>query len=383
MSVTICDNARCTGCGLCADVCPCGAVSLEKDEFGFIRPVISGSCVECGDCSAKCPANTPHAGNTEKVFAAYAKDGGIRSHSSSGGLFRVLADKVIERGGAVAAVGYDESFRVTYKIAEDPESLDEMMGSKYTEALSDGIYGKVIKLLREGRCVLFVGTPCRVAALKNFVGDSDSLLTVDFICHGVPSSTLYEKFLAENFGKNINHVSFRDKTRGWQEFSMRVDEAGKEPYINSLYKDPYLRAFLGNAALRDSCYECRFKADHYTADITLGDFWGISSLIPSMNDDKGTSAVVLRTEKGISAFDEIKGSLVFRETSEKALAGANATLLKSPQKPAAREEMLSMLKSGAPFSDIAGKFGKPLPAKTILTERMKRTAKIILGKIKK
>ena len=384
MSVTICKADLCCGCSLCADVCPCGAIDIVPDEYGFARPRVNDEkCVECGACRDKCPVNGGHENGKTEVFASYAKDENIRKNSSSGGIFRLLADKVISEGGAVAAVGYDDKFRAVYKIAEKSEELNELMGSKYTEAVSDGIYGKVKILLGEGRKVLFVGTPCRAAALKSFVGDNENLLTVDFICHGVPSPVLYEKFLSENFGKDIARVSFRDKTHGWQEFSMRVDEEGKKPYINSQYKDPYLRVFLGNAALREPCYDCRFKKDRYASDITLGDFWGISSCIPSMNDDKGTSAVVVRTEKGFSAFDEIKGLLVTKETSKEVLGKANAALNKSSPKPAAREDMLEAIKDGKSFSEIAGRFGRPVPSTVIILERLKRSVKKILGKIKK
>ena len=384
MSITICKADLCCGCSLCADVCPCGAIDIVPDEYGFARPRIDAEkCVECGACRDKCPVNGSRENDMTEVFAAFAKDESIRKNSSSGGIFRLLADKIISEGGAVAAVGYDDSFRAVYKIAEKSEELDEMMGSKYTEAHANGVYNKVKMLLDGGRRVLFVGTPCRAAALKSFVGENENLLTVDFICHGVPSPVLYEKFLSENFGKDIKHVSFRDKTHGWQEFSMRVDEEGKKPYINSQYKDPYLRVFLGNSALREPCYDCRFKADHYASDITLGDFWGISSCIPSMNDDKGTSAVVVRTEKGSSAFDEIKDTLISKKTSAEILGKSNVALYKSSPKPASRGDMLDMIKSGESFSAIAEKFGKPVPAKVILSERVKRAVKKILGKIKK
>ena len=384
MSFTICDHDLCCGCALCADVCPHGAIRITRDVHGFARPEIDPSlCVGCGACRAKCPVNCENESRAEKVYAAYAKDKEIRRKSSSGGIFRLLANKTLEDGGAVAAVGYDGKFHALYKVTDRPEGLDEMMGSKYTEALSDGIYGKVKTLLSDGKKVLFVGTPCRVAALKSFVGDRENLLAVDFICHGVPSPVLLEKFLSENFGKDIERVSFRDKTRGWQEFSMRVDEAGKKPYINSQYKDPYLRVFLCNTALRESCYDCRFKAEHYASDITLGDFWGISSCIPSMNDDGGTSAVVIRSAKGSSAFDEIKYFLVLKETSPETLGKANIALNKSSLKPAARGDMLLALERGDTFSAIAEKFGRPAPSRAIISERMKRSVKKILGKIKK
>ena len=384
MSITVCEKDLCCGCGLCRDVCPAGAIDLIQDEYGFIRPSVNeGLCAECGICAGACPVNSEGRGNTVKVFAAYAKDRDIRERSSSGGIFALLAKKMIGIGGVVAAVGYDASHRAVYKIASTDEEIAELMGSKYTEASSDGIYSRVKALLDGERRVLFVGTPCRVAALKNFVGECDLLLTADFLCHGVPPAPLFEKYLSECFDGEIKDVSFRDKTHGWQEFSMRVDVEGKGSRVTSQYKDPYLRVFLGNATLRESCYDCRFKGDAYRSDITLGDFWGISSHIPSMNDDGGTSAVIIRSEKGSAAFDEIKDSLVLKETSAEVLGTSNPALVKSSPKPASRGEMLSMLKDGKSFSVIAEKFGRPLPSRVIISERLKRTAKVAIGKIKK
>ena len=377
----ICEDGICVGCALCADVCPHGAVSAEEDRFGFIRPDIDPSlCIKCGVCRSLCPVNKNASGNkASAVYASFALDKEIRKRSSSGGMFRLLADDALASGGVVAAVGFDGSFHAVYKIANESGELDELMGSKYTEARADGIYKKVKEILSTGKRVLFVGTPCRVAAMKSFAGECEGLLTVDFICHGVPTGRLLERFL-EGFS-GVKKVSFRDKERGWQEFSMRVE--GDKTYSRSLYSDPYLRTFLTNAALRDSCLDCRFKGDNYVSDITLGDYWGISSKIPSMNDDGGTSAVVIRTDAGAKAFDRIRDKMKTAPSGERDLASANAALVKSSRPHPRRDECLGMIERGEPFEKIASSFGKPLPFKTAASERLKRTAKKILGKIKR
>ncbi|MBR6917198.1 MAG: Coenzyme F420 hydrogenase/dehydrogenase, beta subunit C-terminal domain, partial [Clostridia bacterium] len=229
---------------------------------------------------------------------------------------------------------------------------------------------------------LFVGTPCRAAAVKSFIGESDLLFTADIICHGVPTSKLYEKYLSEYHRGRAVSVSFRDKSLGWQEYSMRVD-TDEKTYRSSRYKDSYLRLFSSSAPLRGSCYDCRFKGSAYASDMTIGDYWGISSCIPSMNDDRGTSVVIIRTDRGEKMFDGISDALVYKKSTLEDAERTNVSLNVSAKMPASRDKLIEMIERDEAYETIASNFGRPASAKVIISERVKRRVKKVLGKIKR
>lgn len=378
--MNICEREKCSGCSLCEAVCPFGAIKMVADSEGFHRPSLDADkCTECGLCRRKCPVNNTEKHIPTEVYAAYCKDKDIRVRSSSGGIFSVLAEKVLSDKGVIIGAGYGEGLSVIHKTAENKDELVSLTGSKYVQSDSRGIYKKIGEYLREGRTVLFSGTPCQCSAVRNLYGEKDGLLLCDFICHGTPTPVLWEKFIGERFEGAVN-ASFRDKKRGWQEFSMRVD-TGKSTYSESQYKDPYLRMFLSNVCLRPSCYQCTNKGENYASDITLADFWGISKVFPEMNDDRGTSVVIVRGEKGRELFESVKDSVVSCPCRVESVAKINTAYGESAKKPAARDAFFTALGEGADFSTLAKTFGRPLSNKEILKIRLKRSAKKIIGKI--
>ena len=241
------------------------------------------------------------------------KDEEVRLKSSSGGIFYLLAEKIIAEGGVVFGARFDEQWQVVIDYAETMDGVRAFMGSKYVQARMDTAYADAKRFLKEGRKVLFSGTPCQIAGLNHYLRKPhDNLLTVDIICHGTPSPKVWSRYLDEVVTagrKAIHDVQFRNKRNGWKafNFTMAYDKDEKAVSLFSHHQqNHYMRAFLRDMILRPSCYQCQAKSGRSYSDITIADFWGINTEMPEMDDDKGTGLVLVNTEKGHSALDWTK-----------------------------------------------------------------------------
>ncbi len=376
----ICEESLCCGCSMCEAVCPKDAIVMTADCEGFLRPCVNEEkCVECGLCQKKCPVNAKAPSSPIKVYAAYAKDKEIRKTSSSGGIFSVIAGNVIKNQGVVFGAAFDENMRVVHKAATDEKSLLELRTSKYVQSDMSGVYEQIKAYLESKKQVMFSGTPCQCAAVKNMFGRCENLILVDFICHGVPTPMLWEKYLHENH-EGAYSASFRDKKLGWEEFSMRVDSA-KGTYNCSRYKDPYLRMFLANVALRPSCYNCSWKNPGFCSDITLGDFWGVSKVNPAWNDNKGTSVVIVRSPEGESLVESAAKELEIFDSEERASVRGNGMYDRSTPVNPRREEFFEKISKGASFEELKNEYARPLKGTDILKIRLITKAKVVLGKV--
>lgn len=302
---------KCCGCTACMSVCPKQCISMEVDSEGFLYPVVDQSlCIDCEACVRTCPFHHPaESHKPEEVYAAINTNEGIRMESSSGGVFTIMAEKVINGGGVVFGAKYTDDWQVEIVPAESIDELAAFRGSKYLQARMGNSLQQCKQFLRDGRKVLFSGTPCQIAGLKHYLRkDFDNLIAVDFVCHGVPSPKVWGRYLSEvtNAGrKAIRDIKFRDKPQGWKRFNFTLDyEESEKSYSISSYNgdNHYMRAFLSDMILRPSCYNCQAKSGRSQSDITIGDFWGIETVLPSMDDDKGTSLVLVHTEKGKQIF---------------------------------------------------------------------------------
>jgi hypothetical protein len=231
-----------------------------------------------------------------RIYASKHPNEQVRMHSSSGGVFTAISEQVIQQGGVVFGARFDANWEVVHAYAENMEEVEKFRGSKYVQSRIGNAFVEVEHFLQQGRNVLFSGTPCQVAGLKRYLGKSYSnLLTVDLACFGVPSPGLWRKYLAEKCaGEQILSLSFRDKVTGWKSSSCTLSTPQRVISMR-VGQSPWMRAFMKNLTVRPSCFHCPFKCMHSSADVTIGDLWGVQKLCPEIDDDKGVSFVVEHT----------------------------------------------------------------------------------------
>lgn len=313
-------KSQCSGCGVCAAVCPARCLTMKTDKEGFLYPECdSEKCIKCGLCEKSCPVRSetflPGRLDDPAAFAVINRDEAVRQNSSSGGVFSALAADVFSRGGFVGGAVYLEDHSVKHILTDDPSKLANLRCSKYLESRFDGIFPEAERLLDEGREVFITGTPCQISALYSYLKkDYENLLTCDFICHGVPSPEVFKSYMRQRekeVGSKAVKVNFRDKTSGWHKFALRIEFENGKCYCKDRGHDPLLVGYLKyDNFSRPSCYECRFKG-RQCADLTVGDFWGIEKIIPDMDQDKGTSLTLVNSPKGEAAFRRISGEIKF------------------------------------------------------------------------
>ena len=318
--ICINNKADCCGCGSCVEICPRQCISFEEDVEGFWYPKVNmQECMECGLCEKRCPVINEYKvlDYAREAYGAYIKDDLARAKSSSGGIFGAVAECVLLDGGFVCGAAFDKEFQVSHIMINRLEQLDLLRGSKYLQSSNKGIYTQVKKKLVEGKTVLFSGTACQVAGLKKYLGkEYEKLITIDVLCHGVPSPKLWKKYIDELsvFRRNrIDDVSFRNKETGWKAYSVKIDIIGGKSVYEKYPLNRYMRLFLSNICLRPSCHSCKYKSMERPSDITMGDFWGVDQKLPELDDDKGTSIIQINTEKGKAIFNKIASKLVYQK----------------------------------------------------------------------
>ena len=335
--IRISDKSLCCGCTACATVCPAQCIVLRRDREGFDYPVANPDlCISCGKCEKVCPMQqTPEPSETTAVYAVRS-EAHLRE-SSSGGVFPVIAGKMIEEGGVVFGAVLEPDKRVAHYEASTVEELQKMRGSKYAQSDLYSTFEDISYYLKSGQKVLFSGTPCQVAGLLNSLGGSqENLLTVDFACHGVPSPGLWEKYvkaLETRTGSPLKGVKFRDKSEGWRHYCFRYDDVSV-PYID----DPYMALFVQDMSIRPSCYNCRFRAEGSGSDLRLADLWSVSLAAPEFDDDRGVTAVFVNTGKGAAALDELKKAADVKQIDEKLAKEDNGGYAAVIAVPERREE---------------------------------------------
>ena len=333
----------CTGCTACRAVCPREAIALRPDGEGFLRPVVDAArCVRCGACERACPVLRPGAPDpAPDCFAARVRDLPLRLASSSGGVFTALARPVLAAGGVVFGVVWERPELVAiHAAAEDEAGLAEMCGSKYVQSDPRDTFREARAALRAGRRVLYSGTPCQIAGLLRFLGRPEpNLLTVEIICHGAPSPAVFERYKAEvaaEHGKTPVSIASRNKHYSWRRCSLVSAFADTSEHREDLYANRYLRAFLGNLCLRPSCHRCQAKEGRSGADVTIADFWGVEKVCPALDDDRGTSAVLLHTEAGRRAWAACAEAVEAESVALGQIVDGNPSYLRPVPEPSGR-----------------------------------------------
>lgn len=376
----------CTGCGVCANICPKNAISMVEDECGFKYPVIDkDKCINCGLCKRTCPLSSPKDNNKfsePKAFAGWSKDSDNRFISTSGGLFTEIAKSIINDDGFVIGAKYNDDLLVEHAIIDNVIDLEKIRQSKYLQSNTNDIFIKTKKLLDDNKKVAFCGSPCQIAGLYNFLRkEYDNLLTIEFICRGMNSPKAYKSWLSEIEkveNKKVVKVWFKYKVNGWNTSPRctRVDFSDGSFKVYDGKENLYMSGYLGpNLYIRPSCGNCHFNGLPRQADITLADFWGIEK---ELDDDKGTSLILTNSEKGEKIIEKISDNLVINQRKLSEIYEGNVCFSNSVEINKKSEEFLKSL-NDENFSQQIKKYAKVSLVKKVF-RKIKRVIKKIINK---
>ena len=378
--ISVTDKDNCCGCSSCESACPKKCIVMVSDNDGFWYPQVDKEkCIDCGICEKVCPIIhvwEPDGNHTTNAFAAINLNEEIRLKSSSGGIFTLIAEEVLSKGGVVFGAAFTNDFRAIHHIyVESAADLDKLRGSKYVQSKIGDSYIQAKEFLDCGRKVLFTGTPCQIGGLYSFLRKPyENLYTQDIICHGVPSPMVWNKYVDEReqiAASKTQQMSFRDKKHGWKTYEVLFMFSNNALYEKTLIEDSFMRVFLSNSCLRHSCYNCSFKTIERQADVTLADFWGVQCVLPRVDDDKGTSIILIHSKKGQKLFDsvinQIKSCKIQIETVER----FNPAVSKSVTMTSNRQELFDLLETKT-IDEIADIIS-PVSKRTVIKTRLKRT----------
>ncbi|MBR2436329.1 MAG: Coenzyme F420 hydrogenase/dehydrogenase, beta subunit C-terminal domain [Alistipes sp.] len=407
--INIINKHNCCGCSACVQICPKQCISMSADNEGFLYPQVSSSiCIDCGLCEKVCPViNQNEPREPLAVYAAKNTNEEIRLKSSSGGVFTLLAEKVIAEGGVVFGVRFNKNWEVIHDYTETVEELEAFRGSKYVQSVIGDNYIKTKQFLNNGRKVLFSGTPCQIAGLKKFLRkDYENLLTVEVVCHGVPSPMVWRDYLdykraKRAAGKNtvssslnelpvITGISFRDKTNGWKKYGFKICYAASKAAENSVSKsanianceitpfneDTFMKGFLKNLYLRPSCYHCAARLGKSGADISIADYWGVQIVHPEIDDNKGVGAILINSDNGLNHYNNINKSLDCIQTKFTDIVRYNPCIVKSVNEP--KERMVFWDAYATKQIECIDKICNKMTPSIVIT-----FAKRVIGKIKR
>lgn len=379
---TIVEDTKCTGCKLCKDICPTNSISFKKIKDGFWYPSINQeSCINCFLCKKHCPSIHIEKINNHydkpEVYAAWSLNEDIRYNSTSGGIYYEIGKFFIESNGYIAGCIYDIDYKsCKHIIGKTKEDLLKIMGSKYFQSDTDGIYKKINILLSQGKKVLFCGTPCQISALISIVGkNNENLYLLDFICKGINSPKAYKSYITElenKYHSKVTKVRLKSKKTGWESLATNIQFKNGMEYHKDRYTDWWIQGYTcGNLFMRECCQNCQYKTFPKQSDITFGDFWGIKNVSKS-DKDKGISVVFINSQKGKELFFKLNNRLYFDRRSMEEVIEGNPYLFGQASQKGNREEFFKLIEK-IPFSEAV----KRTYTETII-QKIKRYIKMIL-----
>ena len=356
------NKSICCGCGACAQICPQNCIVLEEDVEGFRYPVSDKKkCTHCGLCGTVCPALNRSINEFKgEVYAAAAKERELLMRSSSGGMYGILAEYVLDREGVVFGAAFNDNMELVHCAAETREECRRFHGSKYIQSNTENTFVQCRQYLEEGRYVLYTGTPCQIAGLKRCLRkEYENLLAVELICHGAPSPGIWRRYikeLEEKKGEKITDASFRYQDRGWKIFRFQTKYENGSQEVMPGADSPYFAAFLNNLTLRPSCYECRYRIDYSKSDMMIGDFWGVGKYYKNFDELAGVSAVLLLSGKGREVFRKMKDRISCEKSDLSMLTPMNGCIRLSVFPNRNRERLMEAYKNGENLSEALNRY---------------------------
>ncbi len=395
MLITEIENltSKCTGCGACACACSQKAIAMVKNAEGFLYPEIkSDKCTHCGNCSEVCHLQQQSKNNVfeQSVYACQIKDSQMLIHATAGGFFPLLAKTIIEQGGIVYGCSWDSDMNAVHNGGTTVDAIKEFSGSKYLQSNTTKVFPEICEHLKNGKKVLFSGTPCQVDSVLRYCRNLDcsNLITVDVPCYGVPSQSVFSAYIEKLNKKNNAKVidfRFRDKRHyGWSHTTFitfkRDDGTCFEIEEADHNKIDYYKMFGNRNCYRKSCYQCLYNTLERVSDFTTGNYWGIERKSHVFDATRGVSMVIINSEKALKIFESIKVDMITEERTAKDAVDSNEALTKVTAYPNHRDDIYkSFAKHG--FDGMFKRYYKPNPITRIKTMARKFLKKMRGGKV--
>ena len=381
---------ECCGCNACGDACPTKAITFEVDNEGFWYPKVNyTTCINCELCTKMCPeiniTELKHNDFEEpECYAAENKNLEVVFDSTSGGLFSAFADRMYRDGGYVGGAVFSEDYRTVKQfVSPNKSDLPALRSSKYLQSDCQGFYKQIKELLDNGEKVVVCGCPCQMAALRSFLRKPyENLLVLDFICLGINSPLIWQKYLdtfEERYGSKVVYSKSKSKEYGWRNLTHKVKLADGRVFYETRHQSNYTRGYIGtHSYIRPACYLCKFRGFPRVSDITLADFWGIEKFDKDLEKDLGTSLVLVNSDKGKEWFAKISKRLNYIPVPLKFAIEGNPAMMSDPSRPKIDREQFFKDVTETSFTEVAKKYGFSTTIKTSSRKSLKSYARIII-----